>query len=115
MLKCAHCGNSVDREIDTRCKNIFCSPKCFYDAKRKYNDISGRKFGRLTVIEKIKSSDAQVMWICKCECGKEIVLPSYTIWRGTVISCGCHNKYGGLTVKQNHIYKQCDALVGHNY
>ncbi len=68
-------------------------------------NLIGTKVNKLTVIAQSASKNYRSNWLCKCECGKEIVLPSYTIWRGTVISCGCHNKYGGLTVKQNHIYR----------
>ena len=33
-------------------------------------DLTGQKFGKLTVIKKVeKSKNNRIKWICKCECG----------------------------------------------
>lgn len=56
----------------------------------KPKDITGQKFGKLTVIKKVGLTEKQLQkWLCKCECGnyKEVV---YThLVKGMVASCGC--------------------------
>ena len=54
--------------------------------RRKMNtdDITNKKFGRLTAIfptEK-RDSDGNVIWHCQCECGREIEVSSHSLRRG---------------------------------
>lgn len=56
----------------------------------RLNDLTGQKFVRLTVIERVGSGKrGQPLWRCKCECGNEVVLPSDSLARGHTRSCGC--------------------------
>ena len=49
-------------------------------------DISGQKFGLLTV----KTYDSNTRtWLCKCDCGKETKVTSYNLRSGHTKSCGC--------------------------
>lgn len=54
-------------------------------------DLTGKKFGRLTVIEmaaeKMKSGEAK--WVCRCDCGTSRLVPSYRLRSGRTKSCGC--------------------------
>lgn len=54
-------------------------------------DLTGQRFGRLTVIEKIPSRNrcTNARWLCKCECGNETTVLSTTLRRGESKSCGC--------------------------
>jgi hypothetical protein len=52
-------------------------------------DISGRRFGRLQVVRFEKIIDGGSAWLCKCDCGNEIVLRSYSLKSGNTRSCGC--------------------------
>lgn len=55
-------------------------------------DLTGQKFGRLTVIEQIGiSKDGQKTYKCKCECGTEKIITSGNLRRGHTKSCGCLN------------------------
>lgn len=56
-----------------------------------YN-LTGQKFGHLTVLEKAGSDPkrAEWRWLCKCECGNLTIVPSYRLRHGEVTSCGCH-------------------------
>ncbi len=59
-------------------------------------DLSGRKFGRLTVIEpaptpKGKKGHNQY-WKCLCDCQNEVVINSSNLIRGDTRSCGCLRK-----------------------
>ena len=62
----------------------------------KLVDLTGRRFGRLTVIEragtyKSESDSFQsfATWRCKCDCGKETVVISVNLLHGATRSCGC--------------------------
>lgn len=52
-------------------------------------DLSGERFGRLTVLQKAKSRNGQARWICKCDCGKLISVFGHSLRSGNTKSCGC--------------------------
>ena len=53
-------------------------------------DLTGQKFGRLTVIRKAKNpSEAHIKWLCECECGNFITTRASNLRRGITKSCGC--------------------------
>lgn len=59
----------------------------------------GRKFGRLTVLQ-YSHSDKHKMkhWLCRCDCGKEIVVRGDSLRSGNTRSCGClHSDISKLT------------------
>lgn len=54
------------------------------------HDLTGKKFGRLTVIAKAgKGADNRFQWKCICECGKEKIVSGESLKKGTTRSCGC--------------------------
>ena len=54
------------------------------------SDISGQKFGRLTVIKRVDSdSKGNSRWLCKCDCGKKNIVLGYCLKRHDTKSCGC--------------------------
>lgn len=53
-------------------------------------DITGKRFGRLTVLEKVPSYCSNAMWLCKCDCGGYTEALGTTLRRGEVKSCGCY-------------------------
>jgi len=66
----------------------------------KAKDLSGMKFGKLTVLR--RSSDTgggkkpTVKWICRCDCGKVCTVPGGSLKTGHTKSCGClHTKHHG--------------------
>ena len=57
-------------------------------------DLTGKIFGRLTVIEQAESSVTpngciRTMWRCKCECGNEVIRSSQNLRNAKEGSCGC--------------------------
>lgn len=63
-----------------------------YQERRKAkNDLIGKRFGKLTVIERAgKNSQGRSMWLCQCDCGKtKNVCHSY-LTNGDTKSCGCY-------------------------
>lgn len=57
-------------------------------------DLTGRRFGRLTVLCASKGTGEQVLnaWHCRCDCGKELDVYSGNLLRGMTQSCGCWNR-----------------------
>ena len=56
-------------------------------------DLTGQKFGRLTVISRAENADCgKVRWICKCDCGAEVVVRGGNLRNGHTASCGCLQK-----------------------
>lgn len=57
-------------------------------------NLVGKKFGRLTVIERsdskvLPSGGKVTMWLCRCECGNTKSVPAYNLKIGKTKSCGC--------------------------
>ena len=60
----------------------------------KLNDLSGQKFGRLTVLSRANKTDSSgnVYWNCLCDCGNSCVASGNNLKRHKSKSCGCHQK-----------------------
>lgn len=58
--------------------------------KNKLEDLTNKKFGRLTVLKKAKRLKSNTTrWECICECGKVIETTRTSLIRGHSKSCGC--------------------------
>lgn len=56
-------------------------------------DLTGKKFGRLSVIERVSNNkDGRTMWRCRCDCGNERIIMGKSLRNGHTQSCGCLNK-----------------------
>jgi hypothetical protein len=55
----------------------------------KRKDLTGKKFGRLTVIEDIAGQGLNPRLKCKCECGTVTTPFKNSIVTGSTQSCGC--------------------------
>lgn len=58
----------------------------------KFQDLSGKRFGKLIIIERAPNIGKWTAWLCKCDCGNYIVAKSANLKRNAVLSCGCMNK-----------------------
>ena len=63
----------------------------------KLVDLTGQRFGRLTVVEKEGSREYRpgryrIYWRCKCDCGNECSAHTTDLRAGKVKSCGCLRK-----------------------
>jgi hypothetical protein len=53
-------------------------------------DLSGKRFGRLTVIERGADYKPRIpQWRCKCDCGNEKLINGSNLRLGYTTSCGC--------------------------
>lgn len=66
--------------------------------ERQYkDDLRGKQFGELTVIEPDNSQPRHSKhWICKCNCGKTVSVERKHLLDGTTKSCGHGKRQSGL-------------------
>ena len=56
-------------------------------------DMLGKKYGRLTVLEKVNKLDStRANWKCVCDCGNTITISGKKLRSGHTKSCGCYRK-----------------------
>lgn len=56
-----------------------------------FQDLTNRKIDRLYVVKRIKNEKGEGVWLCKCDCGNEVIYPTSSLNKN-VKSCGCHKK-----------------------
>ena len=72
-------------------------------------EMTGRRYGMLTVISRVPYTQAVRSWKCLCDCGNEVIVSQDDLFWGSASNCGCKrdddpgfrlegNKYGRLTV-----------------
>ena len=59
---------------------------------KNIKDISGKRYGRLTVLSYAYSKNRTTFWNCKCDCGNETIIRKNSLTNGDTISCGCYRK-----------------------
>jgi hypothetical protein len=53
-------------------------------------DLTGQRFGRLVGVAFAKiNAHHQACWLCRCDCGNEVVICGSNLRRGNTFSCGC--------------------------
>ena len=65
----------------------------------KVKDITGQRFGRLLVIERVDPNSIwqpkgahRALWVCQCDCGKQVIVRGSDLTclcRPGTVSCGC--------------------------
>lgn len=69
----------------------------------KLIDLTGQRFGRLVVIERIGlNKNKKATWLCRCDCGNEIVAISNSLRTGNTTSCGCAQRDIAREMHQTH-------------
>ena len=64
-------------------------------------DLTGRTFGRLTVISEAQAKSQKVRWYCSCACGQTSTVLACNLTSGKTSSCGCMSKTG-LALARKH-------------
>lgn len=62
---------------------------------RKKINLTGQRYGHLTVMEPAESIGKRTAWFCQCDCGKQVVVKTCHLRGGHTKSCGCKNGSGG--------------------
>lgn len=69
--------------------NCGCVPKTNRKHASIPADITGAVFGNLTVLERAENKGQRTAWLCRCNCGNEVVVTTNDLRRGHTKSCGC--------------------------
>jgi len=73
----------------------------------KFEDLTGKKFGMLTVLRRVPglARPNDTRWLCKCDCSKEFEIYTHQLKTRRNLSCGCTKttdligqRFGRLTV-----------------
>jgi hypothetical protein len=96
LCKCI-CGNEKTIAANSLIKGFTRSCGCILDLSIRmargwnYEDLTGRRFGRLLCVEKVFLNPAKrgCYWRCLCDCGKEKEIVSHRLRHGKTKSCGC--------------------------
>lgn len=88
---------------------------------RMVNDLSGKKFGMLTVIRKTNKSTKHggIIWECICECGNKVERSTTPLKKFKNSSCGCYRKKSfpldlykmGITLAKRHAICLSDTYI----
>lgn len=68
----------------------------------KLNDLSGMRFGRLTVVARDNSVRHKTKWFCLCDCGNTISVYAYSLKNGNTKSCGCLQRQVASVLNTTH-------------
>lgn len=89
IFECSLCGKQFETSINHVSTGKVHTCGC-------HRDLSGRKYGMLTVIEKSGefASDGRPLWRCICDCGNYKLVGSNSLSKGLTSSCGCMKSKG---------------------
>lgn len=117
VCKC-DCGNLCYRSGYNLRKNQTNSCGCKELENRKKakeksrENLIGKRFGKLTVIDKAESINNKAYWKCVCDCGNIVNVRAQHLKENRVSSCGCSNISNGeskiieLLTKNNVPFKR---------
>ncbi len=84
-------------------------------------ELTGRRFGRLVVLERAGSTHGKATWRCRCDCGDETVTRGTYLRNGRTASCGCLNiertrdantKHGGRYLPEYYVWAAMKSRCG---
>lgn len=101
--KCScDCGNIVSVRSDRLKLGTTQSCGCYGKEQRKKantKDLTNQRFGKLVALYIDTNQESHYggnIWVCKCDCGNVIKVPTNSLTTGNTQSCGCLNKHNLL-------------------
>lgn len=80
--------------------------------KKVKNDLTGQKFGRLTVEKIDERGTRKTYYWCRCDCGKLKSVRSDSLLCGAIRSCGCIKKeQDSINLQANHSHKMSHTRI----
>jgi len=65
-------------------------------------DLTGQRFGRLTVLHREPNKGRKVTWLCRCDCGASRVVTADNLRSGNTTSCGCFKSELAASMATTH-------------
>ena len=72
----------------------------------RLQNLTGLRFGRLTVICRAENKGRQTAWLCKCDCGNKKEVMSSHLIRGLTKSCGCLSVEALVSRNEKHGHRR---------
>ena len=80
----------------------------------KLIDLTGQKFGRLTVLKRNSENlNGKPAWVCQCECGNIKIIRGTDLRSGKTLSCGCLQKERRQDYINNRGFIQPGTVFGY--
>lgn len=76
--------------------NCGCVPKMTAHCGTIAEDLTGRQFGKPTVLSRAENKNGRVDWQCQCACGRLYTAMAQDLKSGHVESCGCQRFFESL-------------------
>jgi hypothetical protein len=78
----------------------------------KAAELLGEEFGSLTVVDRVRSAPkGHVLWLCECECGRTVEVPTAKLRSGHTKSCGCRRVRIGQARLENLVGRRFHSLT----
>lgn len=68
-------------------KSCGCLRKETSPQNGRYRVLSGNKYGELTALENRGQIPRKNWWLCRCSCGKELLVSSFDLREGKITMC----------------------------
>ena len=74
-------------------------------------DLTGKRFGRLTVVRLAGTNRRGALWLCECDCGRQTVVWGYYLRRRHTNSCGCLQREVASAMRQRIAWERLERYV----
>ena len=102
IFECPLCHSSFQAEycdiISGRHRSCGCG-------HTRIKDLTGQKFGRLTVVKFTGelTDSYNALWLCECDCGNSIIISADKLTGGKKQSCGCLRVDNAIKTAQSNL------------
>ncbi len=73
-------------------------------------DLTGQRFGKLTVLTPAENIGSRTAWLCRCDCGNETVVKTSRLRDGRTVSCGCAHG-AGIENRLTYVDGTCVEMI----
>ncbi|BAL82956.1 hypothetical protein SELR_12480 [Selenomonas ruminantium subsp. lactilytica TAM6421] len=106
------CGNTFEVTTSAFLRGAYSSCGCLKSIRDKASiDLTGKRFGHLTVIARSSDTDYKSKWHCFCDCGNDVYLSTSQLINNQKATCGRNCKYLRLQNKETLIGKRFHHLT----
>lgn len=85
-----HHLNDIFPKIRRNAGMVVTNAISWYNSIMNVNDLTNKKFNRLTALKRVgHSGKGAVIWLFRCDCGKEKEIVGWKVKSGHTKSCGC--------------------------
>lgn len=90
LCDCGNTANVYTGYLGKPTRSCGCSARVHQAEARAGDEITGKKFGRLTILGFVPNAHGtRGKWRASCDCGKQILVFRSNLTKGNSASCGC--------------------------